>query len=82
MWIRNLTCRFLVVKARLQSQDINLAALVAFNYLNRLVAKADIDKEDSKVPKVACSLNTLNTSIVHIHQSMSEVFASHVGNQS
>lgn len=51
MWIRNLTCHFLGAKARPQSQGISLAALVALNPFNRLVAKPDIGREDGKRKK-------------------------------
>ena len=42
-WTRNLTCRFLVVKVRPQSQGIDFAALVAFAFIDRLVSILDIE---------------------------------------
>ena len=44
-WTRNLTCRFLVVRVRPQSQGIDFAALVAFAFIDRLASIPDIGEE-------------------------------------
>lgn len=57
-WIRNLTCRYLVVKVRPQSHGISLAALVAFGTLDRLVSTPDMGTKSGKIQQVAWSLST------------------------
>lgn len=48
-WIRNLTCRYLVAKVRLQSPDTSLMPLVTFDFLDPLVLTTDIGTEKGEI---------------------------------
>ena len=61
-WTRNLICRFPVVKVRPQSQGIDLAPLVAFAFIDRLLSISDIEE------KVAKTISGLALAYVLIHQ--------------
>ena len=55
VWIRNLTCLYLVAKVRLQSSSTSLVPLVALDSVDRLVSTLDVRPEKGEAQEMASS---------------------------